>query len=355
MSDHRTERNNDTRNSDAKQNGVRVAVDVMGGDKAPGVVIEGIRQLLGSTNSDDKAIQLVLTGSADALASLEGDFPGRVETVATTEVIAMDEHPAAAVKQKKDSSIVVGCRLVKEGKADAFFSAGSTGAAMAAATLVIGRVKGVKRPAIATVIPAPKGRVLLLDAGANSDVTAEYLVQFAAMGEVFAREVMGIAHPRVGLLNVGAEETKGSKLAQEAHALIKENVRGFTGNAEGSDIFAGTFDVITTDGFTGNIVLKTMEGLVAGLFGELKSIFYSSTKNKLAAAAIKGDLAALKDKLDIEAIGGAPLLGLQAPVVIGHGSSSALAIENGIRATATATRQRIPELIHAALSSNIDA
>jgi len=221
---------------------------------------------------------------------------------------------------------------------------------MTAATLIIGRVRGVKRPAIATVIPAPKGNVVLLDAGANADVEAEYLLQFAAMGEIFAHGVMGVASPRVGLLNVGEEDTKGSQFAQEAFALIKEHIAGFKGNAQGSDIFKGTYDVIVTDGFTGNIVLKTMEGVVSGIFSELKKVFYSSTKNKLAAAAIKKDLNALKDQLDIDIIGGAPLLGLQAPVVIGHGSSSAEAIANGIRATAVAAQQHLPQLIAAALS-----
>jgi len=346
-----TEQLESPNNPSALHQGVRVVVDVMGGDDAPEVILAGCRQVLQSTTTDDQNINLVLVGSADSLTQIKEEFPERVETVATTEVIEMNEHPALAVKQKKDSSIVVGCHLVKEGRGDAFFSAGSTGAAMTAATLIISRIRGIKRPAIATVIPAPKGPVVLLDAGANTDVEAEYLQQFAAMGEIFARGVMGVENPRVGLLNVGEESTKGSQLAQDGHALMKEKVKGFVGNAEGSDIFTGNFDVIATDGFTGNIVLKAMEGLVSGLFSELKNIFYSSTKNKLAAAVIKKDLTALKDQLDIELIGGAPLLGLQAPVVIAHGSSSAFAIANGIRATALATRQRIPQLIADALTS----
>lgn len=263
----------------------------------------------------------------------------------------MHDHPATAVKQKKDSSIVVGCRLVKEGKADAFFSAGSTGGAMAAATLIIGRIRGIKRPAIATVIPAPKGQVVMIDSGANADVDPEYLLQFAAMGEIYSHAVLGVAKPRVGLLNVGEEETKGSQLAQDAYKLLQDSLAGFTGNAEGNDMFSGRFDVIATDGFTGNIVLKTMEGAVGALFSELKTIFYASTKNKLAAAAIKGDLKTLKDQLDTEAIGGAPLLGLTAPVIIGHGSSSAFAIENGIRAAARAVRQQVPQLIASAITT----
>ena len=329
---------------------VNVVVDVMGGDNAPQVVIEGARQFLASSNPLDKSVCLALVGDAAVLEPLKNEYPERVTAVATTEVIEMDEHPAAAVRQKKDSSIVVGCTLVKEKKADAFFSAGSTGGAMTAATLIIGRIRGISRPAIGTVVPAPKGQVLLLDAGANTDVKVDYIQQFAAMGEVFAREVMGIAKPRVGLLNVGSEDTKGSMMAQEAFALLQESIEGFTGNAEGSDLFSGNFDVIATDGFTGNVVLKTMEGLVSSFFGELKGIFYASPLNKLAAAVIKSDLKGLKDQLDVEAIGGAPLLGLTASVVIGHGSSSAFAIESGIRATALAARQRIPEHIASAIS-----
>ncbi|MCL2807056.1 MAG: phosphate acyltransferase PlsX [Coriobacteriia bacterium] len=346
-----TQSNPHTPPANAEHQEVCVVVDAMGGDGAPQVVVDGARQVLESTRAEDLGIKFIMVGNVDASSLLKEQFPHRVELVASTEVIEMNEHPALAVKQKKDSSIVVGCRLVKEGRGDAFFSAGSTGGAMTAATLIIGRVRGVKRPAIATVIPAPKGNVVLIDAGANADVEAEYLLQFAAMGEIYARDVLGVKNPRVGLLNVGEEDTKGSQLAQDAYVLLKDNINGFAGNAEGNDLFAGTFDVITTDGFTGNIVLKTMEGLVSGLFKELKDIFYASTINKLAAAVIKKDLTALKNHMDIDAIGGAPLLGLQAPVGIGHGSSNAVAIANGIRATATATRRRVPELIAKAVTS----
>lgn len=328
---------------------VDVAVDVMGGDDAPQVVLEGARQLLDSSHADDSSINLTLVGDKSVIEPLAREYPTRVSVVGTTEVIEMHDHPATAVKKKKDSSIVVACKHVKEGKADAFFSAGSTGAAMAAATLIIGRIRGVKRPAIATVIPAPKGQVVMLDAGANADAEAEYLLQFASMGEIYAHAILGVEQPRVGLLNVGEEETKGSQLAQEAYGLLKDNIAGFAGNAEGSDMFSGRFDVIATDGFTGNVVLKAMEGTVSALFSELKKIFYASTKNKLAASVIKSDLGALRHQLDTEAIGGAPLLGLSAPVIIGHGSSSAFAIENGIRATARAARQQVPERIAEAI------
>lgn len=351
--DSRLDTTKDQPSQEATDNKVNVAVDVLGGDGAPEVVLEGIRLLLKSSDPQDSLIDLSLLGYLEAIEPLKKEFPQRITLVPTTEVITMNEHPAAAVKQKKDSSIVKGCTLVKDKQADGFFSAGSTGAAMTAATLLVGRIRGVRRPAITTIIPAPKGQVVLLDAGANSDVQAEYIMQFAAMGEVYSREVLGVKEPRVGLLNVGEEESKGSQLAQDVHALLKEKIQGFVGNAEGSDIFKGTFDVVATDGFTGNVVLKTMEGLVAELFGELKNIFYASTTNKLAAALIKKDLTTLKDQLDIDAIGGVPLLGVAAPVVIGHGSSNAFAIASGIRATATAIRQRVPELIERAINQGV--
>jgi glycerol-3-phosphate acyltransferase PlsX len=263
----------------------------------------------------------------------------------------MDEHPAEAVRSKRDSSIVVGCRLVKEGKAAGFFSAGSTGACMAAATLVMGRVKGVTRPAIATVLPAPAGSVVLLDAGANADVRPDMLLQFAQMGAIYAAGGLGLEQPRIGLLNIGEEDTKGSLLVQEAYGLLKEQVQGFVGNIEGTELLAGKCDVVVTDGFTGNVVLKTVEGAVGALFKQLKAVFGASAKGKLAAALVQGDLRALKDTLSAEKVGGAPLLGVKGVAIIGHGSSSAAAVANGILATAHCARARIPELIAERLST----
>jgi glycerol-3-phosphate acyltransferase PlsX len=328
---------------------IDVCVDAMGGDDAPSVVLEAIRQLCASTSDLDQQIKITLTGSAHDIEPIAARYPERVSAVPTTQVITMDEHPAHAVKQKRDSSIVVGCKLLSDGRADAFFSAGSTGAVMTAATLQIGRIRGIKRPAIATVIPALAGPVVLLDVGANADVEPEYLLQFAKMGSIYAHKVLAVAQPRIGLLNVGSEPSKGSRLVQAAYALIEQEVAGFIGNVEGNDIFSGRVDVIVADGFTGNIALKAMEGTVGTLFSELKRVFMSSPTNKLAAALIKRDLAVLKDHLDIEVIGGAPLLGLRHAVVIGHGSSSAFAILNGIRQTARASLSRLPQLIEEAL------
>jgi glycerol-3-phosphate acyltransferase PlsX len=320
---------------------VIIAVDAMGGDDAPTVVLEGVEQALAA----DPLLAVILTGTLSVVEPIALQHPERISTVVASEVIGMDEHPANAVRAKKDSSIVVGCRLVKEGRANGFFSAGSTGACMAAATLYIGRVKGVNRPAIASVLPSPVAPVVLTDIGANADVKPEYLVQFAQMASVYARHIMGVPRPRIGLLNIGAEETKGSALAQEAFKLMQKKVEGFCGNAEGDDILTGNFDVIVTDGFTGNVTLKTIEGTASVLFGQLKQVLTATTARKLAASVIMPGLRELKKSLSAEEVGGAPLLGLKGSCVIGHGSSNARAIANGIAQTARCVRERVPEVI----------
>ena len=211
----------------------------------------------------------------------------------------------------------------------------------------MGRVKGVKRPALGQVLPAYGTPTLLLDVGANADCKAEYLVQFAQMGAVYAREIMGVAAPRVGLLNIGEEDTKGSAAAQEAHALLRAEVPEFAGNAEGRDILAGTFDVVVTDGFTGNVCLKAIEGTSSVLFRYMKDALMASAKGKLGALLVKGDLAELKGKLSPDTHGGAPLLGVKGACVVGHGSSSPLAIKNGVLAAARTVRSHVSEVIAA--------
>jgi glycerol-3-phosphate acyltransferase PlsX len=325
---------------------VTIAIDVMGGDGAPAVVLEGAEQALAA----DPSLTLILTGPISAVEPFVSQHPDRASMVATSEVIGMEEHPANAVRKKKDSSIVVGCQLVKDGRADGFFSAGSTGACMAAATLYIGRLKGILRPAIASVLPSPVAPVVLADIGANADVKPEYLVQFAQMAAVYAELVMGVRHPRVGLLNIGEEATKGSALAQEAHKLMEKKVAGFCGNAEGTDILAGRFDVVVTDGFTGNVTLKVIEGTASILFDQLKQVLTATTARKLAASIIMPGLKELKKSLSAEEVGGAPLLGLKGSCVIGHGSSNARAIANGIAQTARCVRERVPTVIAAAVS-----
>jgi glycerol-3-phosphate acyltransferase PlsX len=317
----------------------------MGGDSAPEVVLEGVERALEA----DPLLTVLLVGAASVVEPFAAAHAGRVVAAAASEVIGMDEHPAQAVRDKKDSSIVVGCRLVKDGQAQGFFSAGSTGACMAAGTLIIGRVRGVSRPAIASVLPAPSAPVILLDVGANADVKPEYLVQFAQMAVIYAQRIMGVANPRVGLLNIGEEETKGSVLAQETFGLLREKVEGFAGNAEGTDLLNGRFDVIVTDGFTGNVTLKAIEGVADVLFGQLKAVLTATTVRKLAASVIKPGLKQLKKSLSADEVGGAPLLGLKASCIIGHGSSNAKAIANGIAVTARCSREKVSETIAAAV------
>ena len=319
---------------------VTITVDALGGDNAPEVVLEGVEAAL----AQDGQLNVILCGPAEVVEPF-AEAHERCEACVTTEEIGMAEHPANAVRRKKDSSIVVGCRLVKEGRAQGFFSAGSTGACLAAGTLVMGRIKGVSRPALATILPSPKKPVVLCDVGANADCKPEYIVQFALMASAYATKVLGIENPSVGLLNIGEEEEKGSQFAQEAHALMKEQVPNFKGNAEGRDVLDSPFDVIVCDGFTGNVCLKTIEGTAKVLFGELKTILKSSTKTKLAALVLKDGLKGLLSRVDPDAAGGAPLLGVKGACIVGHGSSNARAIKNGILASADFVRSGVSEII----------
>lgn len=323
---------------------VRLVVDALGGDEAPSVVLAGVEQALAAASD----IEVILTGPADVVEPFAAAHE-RCEAVATTQVIEMGEHPANAVRKKKDSSIVVGCRLVREGRAQGFFSAGSTGACMSAATLVMGRIPGVKRPCIASVIPSPVAKTILCDMGANADCKPEYLLQFAKMAQVYARTALDIANPSVGLLNIGEEETKGSQFAQDCHKLLKEQLPGFAGNAEGKDIALGGFDVIVTDGFTGNVALKTYEGVGKALLGALKESLMGSLKTKVGALLIKPALKELMSKVSADEYGGAQLLGVKGVCLIGHGNSDAHAVCSGVLATAAAIRMGMPAKLAAAI------
>ncbi len=324
---------------------VTIAVDVMGGDNAPQAVLDGIERVL-AENPDIQVIACGLPEGGEPFAAAHE----RCKAQAASEVIAMDEHPANAVRRKKDSSIVVGCRLVKEGAAQGFFSAGSTGACLSAATLVVGRIKGIKRPALGQILPAYERPTLLLDVGANADCKPDYLVQFGLMGSVFMRQLMGVAAPRVGLLNIGEEEEKGSEFAVECHRQMKAALPGFSGNAEGRDVLTGHFDVVVTDGFTGNVVLKTVEGASKTLFRYIKDVFMASPKTKVGALLVKADLAEVKTKLSPDTYGGAPLLGVKGAVLVGHGSSGALAVANGIAKAAETVRADVAGVIAATLA-----
>ena len=325
---------------------VTICVDAVGGDHAPDEVLSGISAALEA----DTALHVIVTGPEAVVAPFDATHPGRVTPVPTTEIIGMEEHPAQAVRAKRDSSIVVGCRLVREGSAQAFFSAGSTGAVMTAATLVIGRVPGISRPAIATVIPGVKGPAVLLDSGANADCKPEYLVEFAGMGVAYAHTVLGVARPRVALLNIGEEPSKGSQLAIDAHKLLAEQVDGFIGNIEGGRLMEGDADVIVTDGFTGNVVLKLLEGTSRTLLGQVREALTSTAVSSVAAMAAKPALQRLRERLDPDSYGGAPLLGVNGLAVIGHGSSNARAVASALAACARAVRGGLTEAIVATVS-----
>ena len=319
---------------------VTISVDAMGGDYAPAVVLDGVKAAL----ARDEDLHVILCGPADVVEPFAAEVE-RCEAQPASEVIEMAEHPANAVRHKKDSSIVVGCRAVKEGRAQGFFSAGSTGACLAAGTLVIGRVKGIARPALAAVLPSPAKPVVLCDTGANADCKPEYLVQFANMATIYAKSVLGAENPQVGLLNIGEEKGKGSQFAQEVYELLEQQVPNFKGNCEGRDVLTGEFDIVVTDGFSGNVCLKTIEGTAKVLVKQMKAALTSSLKTKVGALLIKNDLKRVLGSIDPDAVGGAPLLGVKGACIVGHGSSNARAIENGIIATAEVARSGINEII----------
>lgn len=326
---------------------VVVAVDAMGGDNAPEAILAGVADALVAFPT----LEVKLCGLPEVVEPFAQQHD-RCDAVACSQVIEMDEHPAQAFKAKPDSSIVVGCKLVKEGAADAFYSAGSTGACFTAATMVIRRSKGVSRPALCTNVPCPHKPVVMCDVGANADCKPDYLVQFAKMSSLYIELLYGVENPEVRLLNIGEEETKGSTFAQEAHALMKERVPNFKGNCEGRDILAGTCDVVVTDGFTGNVALKTIEGVGSMLFAELKRMFMGSMKTKLAAAVLKPGFKQLKDSVDPDTFGAAPVLGLRGPCFIGHGSSSPLAVKNSIDLAMRSVEADLTGRIAAALAGS---
>ncbi len=319
---------------------ISIAVDALGGDFGPSVVLPGVEAALAA----EPQLQVLLCGPEDVVVPF-AESHERCEAVPCTEEIGMDEHPANAVRRKKDSSIVVGCRLVKEGRAQGFFSAGSTGACLAAGTLVAGRIKGVARPALSTIIPSPVRTVVMCDVGANADCKPEYLVQFAKMASIYVEQILERKNPTVALLNIGAEDTKGSQFAQDCHALLKQEIPNFKGNCEGTDVANGTYDVIVTDGFTGNVCIKTIEGITHVLFDSLKGVFKSNPLTMLSALAIKGAMKDLKDSISPDTYGGAPLLGVRGACLVGHGSSNETAVKNGILTAAKTVRLQVSELI----------
>jgi glycerol-3-phosphate acyltransferase PlsX len=312
---------------------VRIALDAMGGDKAPGVIIDGAVAAAEEAGSD---LTLVLVGRPDAVGPVmasRGVASGAIEVFEARDVVAMDEQPSQTLRKKRDSSIAVGLRMQREGNADGFISAGNTGAVVANALFTLGRIQGVKRPAIATVVPNEAGGCILLDVGANIDCTPEHLFQYSVMGACYAERVLGKQRPRVGLLNVGEESSKGTEVVQAAYRLLEESDLEFIGNVEGRDLFAGSVDIAVCDGFVGNIVLKFTESVVDMVSVVMREALTSTARGKLGGLLLRPAFRKLKRRFDYAEYGGAPLLGLDGVVTIAHGSSSVRAIKNAVLAT----------------------
>ena len=327
---------------------MKLALDAMGGDYAPQEIVLGG---LDALNQHDFLEKIYLVGKRDAIEAVlkeaekdrKVDY-SKLEIVEASEVIEMDDHPATAYRRKKDASITVATRLVKEGTADAVVSAGSTGGQMVSALFGLGRIKGVSRPAIGCIIPTYEGGKLLVDAGANTNVDETNLIQFAEMGSIYMNCVMGMENPRVGLINNGSEETKGSELTQAVYQKLKEmDDINFVGNLEGRDVPMGKADVMTCDGFTGNVVLKTMEGTAKLILTMLQEEIYASTKGKVGGMLLKPSLRKLKNRMDYAEYGGAPLLGVNGVSVVCHGSSKARAIFKAIEVANTCCESRFVE------------
>ena len=324
---------------------VRVVVDAMGGDNAPGEIIKGAVQAVNGREN----ICVILTGYQDVIEKelAKYTYPkDRIKIVPTTMVIETAEPPVAAIRSKKDSSIVAGLTMVRRGEADAFVSAGSSGAVLVGGQAIVGRIKGIERPALAPLIPTKDGVALLIDCGANVDARASHLVQFARMGSIYMENVVGIPKPRVGIVNIGAEEEKGNALVKETFPLLKQCPdMNFIGSVEAREIPAGACDVIVCEAFVGNVILKLYEGVGATLIGKIKGSMMQSLKTKIGALLVKG---ALKDTLksfDATEYGGAPLLGLKGLVVKTHGSSRAKEVEHSIYQCVQFKEQRINEKI----------
>jgi glycerol-3-phosphate acyltransferase PlsX len=308
---------------------MRIALDAMGGDYAPGEIVKGALKAL----EEDTSLEVILAGDEEILTR---GFPGlkekaRLYVEHCAQVIGMDEHPAMAYRKKKDASISVATRLVKEGRAEAVVSAGSTGAQMTAALLGLGRIRGIERPAIVTMIPTLLGPKLLLDSGANTGSGPDSLVQFAQMGHVYAKIFLKLDSPKIYLLSNGSEESKGDEAVKAAHQLLKDqNKMRFSGNIEGRDILKGQADIVVCDGFVGNVALKVMEGVFETIFHRLKGVFSQNLKHQIAAFLLKDGLKSIIREMDYSEYGGAPLLGVEGVSMVCHGSSNAAAIKNAL-------------------------
>ncbi|NLE73256.1 MAG: phosphate acyltransferase PlsX [Actinobacteria bacterium] len=336
---------------------MRLALDAEGGDYAPAEIVAG------AVETASAHMHVLLVGRPEIIEPCLQEAPAEirryVDIVPATSVISFHDEPAWAVRNKPDSSIVIGARLVTDGVADGFISAGSTGAMLAAGLLVVKRIRGVKRPAILVVLPGMEGPIAFLDAGANANCRPEHLVEFGVMGAAFARTVLGIAQPRVGLLNIGEENSKGNELTVAAHRLLAGSTLNFVGNIEGRELLYNHADVVVTDGFTGNVALKLLEGTAQSILQRIRAAASSSARAKLGGLLLRPALQTTRASLDSEEYGGTYLLGVRGLVVICHGSSSRRAVANALRFAARAAEQglvtQLPVDVEAALAASTRA
>jgi glycerol-3-phosphate acyltransferase PlsX len=330
---------------------MKIVVDAMGSDRHPQPDVEGAVQA-----AREYGIEIVLVGKKDVVEPelAKHDLSGlAISQVHASQVIGMKDHPATAAKSKKDSSMVVGMEMLKQGQVDAFVSAGNSGGVFTAAIFYLGRIKGVKRPALSSVFPTRKGHCFLLDVGANADCKPVYLLQFGIMGSVYAERVLGIANPRVAIVSNGEEEGKGSMLVQEAYPLLKASGLNFVGNAEGKDIPAGLADVIVTDGLTGNVIVKLSEGLARFLQDMIEEELRSRPLTALGGLLAKPALKQVKRRIDYREYGGGPLLGVDGTVVVAHGRSDSLAIKNAIRVAKQAVEEGTLDAIRGEIAKSL--
>ena len=325
--------------------GVTIAVDAMGGDHGPGEIVPGALDHARAFPRD----RVILVGDERTIRSIAGDLPANVSIAPASEVVGMDEHPALALREKKDSTILVATDLVKRGEADALVTAGHTGAGMAAAVLRLGRLPGVDRPALAVQLITDAGTLVLLDIGANPDSTPENLAQYARMGSIFSQRVLGVTEPRVALLSIGEEKGKGDLRIQQATELLDATDLDFIGNIEGKDLTKHLADVVVCDAVVGNVVIKFFEGLSTYIFDLFRSEFRGSLRGRLAALLLRPGIARIRTTFDWERVGGSPLLGVKGTVIITHGRAKRRMIGYGVGVAATMARTRVPELIADAL------
>lgn len=328
-----------------------IALDAMGGDNAPGEIVKGAVEAI----SKEAAMKVYLIGIEDQIQKELDKYQydtSKIEIIPASEIIETAEPPVNAIRRKKDSSMVVGMKMVKEKKADAFVSAGSTGAVLVGGQLIVGRIKGVERPPLAPLIPTEKGVTLLIDCGANVDARASHLVQFAKMGSIYMENILGIPSPKVGIVNIGAEEDKGNALVKETFPLLKEQEDiNFIGSVEAREIPHGQADVVVCEAFAGNIILKLYEGVGATLVSEIKKGMLSSLRSKIGALLVKPALKSTLKKFDASEYGGAPLLGLNGLVVKTHGSSKSKEVCNTLIQCVTFKQQNINEKIRQSIQS----